>query len=152
MHIKQRTVRTVLRLTSTFLATRRSVYPLLNQDLHAKGCNSKNVTESLNLCHTLVMESPDLGPRVKLFKSFTSLNALTLGPSLRDSITKVWPEIERLSHIFDVTPYLYCASPAHFNSSMSIFITVVFQYRVTLQAHPLFVCNAKGGGAITFKC
>ncbi len=49
--------------------------------------------------HTLVMESPELGPRVKLFESFSSLNALTLGPSLRDSITKVWPGIERLRDI-----------------------------------------------------
>ncbi len=39
--------------------------------------------------HTLVMESPKLGPRIKLFESFSSLKALTLGPSLRDSITKV---------------------------------------------------------------
>ncbi len=39
--------------------------------------------------HTLVMESPQLGPTVKLFESFSSLNALTLGPILSDSITKV---------------------------------------------------------------
>ncbi len=54
--------------------------------------------------HTLVMESPKLGQRVKLFKSFSSFNALTLGPSLRDSITKVWPKIERLSHILSLHP------------------------------------------------
>ncbi len=63
---------------------------------------------SLNLSisgHTWVMESSQLGPRVKLFKSFSSLNALTLEPSLRDSITKVWPEIDRLSDIFAVTPF-----------------------------------------------
>ncbi len=54
--------------------------------------------------HTLVMESPKLGPRVKLFESFSSLDTLTLGPSFGDSITQVWPEIERLSHIFAVTP------------------------------------------------
>ncbi len=41
----------------------------------------------------------------KLFESFSSLNALTFGPSLRDSITKVWPEIERLSDVFAVTPF-----------------------------------------------
>ncbi len=40
-----------------------------------------------------------------LFKSFSSLNALTLGPSWGDSITQVWPEIERLSHIFAVAPF-----------------------------------------------
>ncbi len=45
-------------------------------------------------------ESVKLDQRVKLFESFSSLDALTLGPSLRDSITKGWPEIERLSHIF----------------------------------------------------
>ncbi len=55
--------------------------------------------------HTLVMESPKLDQRVKLFKSFSSLNALTLGPSLGDSITKVWSEIERLRDIFAVTPF-----------------------------------------------
>ncbi len=58
-----------------------------------------------NSGHTLVMESLKLGPRVKLFESFSSLNASTLGPSLRDSITEVWPEMERLSHIFAVTPF-----------------------------------------------
>ncbi len=41
----------------------------------------------------------------KLFESFSSFNDLTLGPSLRDSITKVWPEIERLSDILAVTPF-----------------------------------------------
>ncbi len=59
--------------------------------------------------HTWVMES--LEPRVKLFESFSSFNALTLGPSLRDSITKVWPEYERLSDIFAVTPFI--SSPTH---------------------------------------
>ncbi len=53
--------------------------------------------------HVLVMEAPKLGPRVKVFKSFSSLNALTLG--FRDSITQVWPEIERLRDIFAVTPF-----------------------------------------------
>ncbi len=55
--------------------------------------------------HTWVMESPKLGQRVKLFESFSSLNALTLGPSSSDSITKVWPEIERLGDIFAVSPF-----------------------------------------------
>ncbi len=49
------------------------------------------------------MESPKLGPRVKLFQSFSSLNTLTLG--FRDSITQVWPEIERLSNTFAVAPF-----------------------------------------------
>ncbi len=44
--------------------------------------------------------SLEFGPRVKLFESLSALNASTLGPSLRDSISKVWPEIERLSHTF----------------------------------------------------
>ncbi len=57
--------------------------------------------------HTLVMESLKLGPRVKLFESYSSLKALTLGPSSRDSITKVWPEIERLMDIFAVTHFTY---------------------------------------------
>ncbi len=69
------------------------------------------------------MESPKFGPRVQLFESFSSLNALTLGPNLGDSITKVWPEIERLSHIFAVTPSNssslwircgWCWKPPHF--------------------------------------
>ena len=55
--------------------------------------------------HTVVMESPKLDQRVKLFESFSSLNALTLGPSLGDLTTKVWPEIERLVDIFAVAPY-----------------------------------------------
>ncbi len=49
------------------------------------------------------VKSPKLGPRVKLLESFSSLNALTLGS--RDCITMVWPEIERLSDIFAVTPF-----------------------------------------------
>ncbi len=53
--------------------------------------------------HILVMES--LEPRVKAFKEENDLNTLTLGPSLRDSITKVWPEIQRLIDIFAVTPF-----------------------------------------------
>ncbi len=51
-------------------------------------------------------ESLKLGPRVQAFKEVNDLNNLTLGPSLGDSITKVWPEIERLSHIFAVTPFM----------------------------------------------
>ncbi len=56
--------------------------------------------------HTWVMESLKLGQKVKLFESFSSLNALSLGTSLGDSITKVWPEIERLIDIFAVTPFM----------------------------------------------
>ena len=55
--------------------------------------------------HTIVMESPKLDPRVKLFESFSSLNALTLGPRLGDTITNVRPEIERLSDIYAATPF-----------------------------------------------
>ncbi len=51
------------------------------------------------------MESPQLDQSVKLFESFSSLNNLTLGLSLGDSITKVWPEIDRLSDIFAVKPF-----------------------------------------------
>ncbi len=50
------------------------------------------------------MESLKLNPRVKVFKEENDSNNLTLGPSLGDSITKVWPEIQRLSDIFAVTP------------------------------------------------
>ncbi len=46
-----------------------------------------------------------LKPRVKVFKEENNSNNLTLGPSWEDSTTKVWPEIERLSHIFAVTPF-----------------------------------------------
>ncbi len=56
--------------------------------------------------HTWVMESLKLGPRVKAFKEENDLNNLSLGPSLGDSIIQVWPEIERLSDIFAVTPFL----------------------------------------------
>ena len=49
------------------------------------------------------MES--LKPRVKAFKKENDSNNLTLGPSLGDSITQVWTEIERLSDIFAVTPF-----------------------------------------------
>ncbi len=70
---------------------------------------------------TLVMESPKLGQRLKLLESFSSLDTLTLG--FRDSITKVWPEIERLSNTFAVTPFsvdtqyrLTSCEWSHFNS------------------------------------
>ncbi len=52
--------------------------------------------------HTLVMESLKL--RVKAFKEENDSNNLTLEPNLGDSITQVWPDIERLSHIFAVAP------------------------------------------------
>ncbi len=48
----------------------------------AKGCNSKNVAESVNLWpHLGDGVSAQLGPRVKLFEPFSSLKALTLGSS-----------------------------------------------------------------------
>ncbi len=56
--------------------------------------------------HTLVMESLKLGLRIRVFKDENDSNNLTLGPCLGDSITKVWPEIERLRDIFAVTPYI----------------------------------------------
>ncbi len=56
--------------------------------------------------HTLVMESLKLSPRVKAFKEENDSNNLTLGPSLGDFITKVWTEIERLSHIFAVKTFI----------------------------------------------
>ncbi len=56
---------------------------------------------------TLVMESLKFGLRVKAFKEENYSNNLTLGPSLRDSITKVWLEMERLSDIFAVAPFTY---------------------------------------------
>ncbi len=55
------------------------------------------------------MESPQPGPR----RLDGSLDALALGPSLSDSITKGWPEIDRLSHIFAVTPFT-CGSRAFY--------------------------------------
>ena len=51
------------------------------------------------------MESLELGPRVKAFKEENDSNNLTLWPSLGDSITQVWTEIERLGDIFAVTPF-----------------------------------------------
>ncbi len=79
-------------------------------DLICYSNHIKVVTAKLSLSlsisvHTWVMESPQLGPRVKLFESFSSFNALTLGPSLRDSITQVWSEIERLIESSVVTPF-----------------------------------------------
>ncbi len=64
------------------------------------------------------MESPKLDPRVKLFESFSSLNASTLGPSLRDSISKVRPEIQRLSDIFAVTPFTFLPDNEKVKSSL----------------------------------
>ncbi len=51
------------------------------------------------------MESLKLGPRVNTLKEENDSNNLILGPSGGDSITQVWPEIERLGHIFAVTPF-----------------------------------------------
>ncbi len=53
----------------------------------------------------LVMESPK--PRVKVFKEENDSNNLTLGLSLGDSITKVWPEVERLRADIFAVPTLY---------------------------------------------
>ncbi len=81
-------------------------------DVSATSTYFKGVTAKMWLSlsisgHTLVMESLKLDPRVKAFKEEKDSNNLTLGPSLGDSITKVWPDIERLSHIFAVTPFRY---------------------------------------------
>ncbi len=46
-----------------------------------KGTSAKMSMSLLVSGRTLVTESPKLGPRVKLFESSSSLNALTLGPS-----------------------------------------------------------------------
>ncbi len=60
--------------------------------------------------HTLVTESLKLGPRVKALKEENDSNSLTLGPSLGDSITEVWTEIEKLSDIFAVTPFIVASA------------------------------------------
>ena len=85
-------------------------FPQLMADLSEIGAFLKGVTAKMWLSfsisgHTLVMESLKLGPRVKAFKEENDLNNLPLGPSLGDSITKVWTEIERLGDIFAVTPF-----------------------------------------------
>ncbi len=49
--------------------------------------------------HSLVLESPK--PSVKAFKEEKDSNNMSLG----DSSTKWWTEIERLSHIYTVTPF-----------------------------------------------
>ncbi len=73
-------------------------------DVLLKGVTAK-MSPSLSISgHTLV-ESLKLGPRVKAFKEENDLNNLTLG--LRDSVTKVWPEIERLRDIFAVKPFIW---------------------------------------------
>ncbi len=48
---------------------------------------------------------------VKAFEEENDSNNLTLGPSLRDSIAKVWPENERLIDIFAVAPFCYSSQP-----------------------------------------
>ena len=61
----------------------------------------------LSICgHAWVMESLKLDPRVKVFMEENDSNNMTLRPSLVDSITQVWPEIERLSDICAVTPLI----------------------------------------------
>ncbi len=74
-------------------------------DAKLKGVTAK-MSLSLSISgHTLVMESPKLGPGVKAFKEENDSNNLTLWSSLGDAITKVWPEIQRLIDIFAVTPF-----------------------------------------------
>ncbi len=68
---------------------------------HAKGCNSKNVPESLNLW-------PHLGDGVSESESQSVQGRKWLeqfDSSLGDSINKVWPEIESLRDIFAVAPF-----------------------------------------------
>ncbi len=74
-----------------------------------------------NSVHTWVMESPQLGPRVKAFEEENDANNVTLGPSWGDSITKVRPEIERLSHIFAVTPLMFWPSSQVWGPLLSYF-------------------------------
>ncbi len=61
--------------------------------------------------HILVMEAPKLGPRVKAFESFSSLNASTLG--FRDSVTFL------LLHPLITVKYYFCSNA----SLISIFVT-----------------------------
>ncbi len=96
--------------------------------------------------HTLVMESPKLGPRDKAFESFSSLNALTLGPNLGDSITKAWPEIERLSDIFAVTPFIlfHVRPPVFFHVHVEVELTYAYLV-LRILSHPVdvYVCDAR---------
>ena len=67
-------------------------------------CYIKGVTAKMCLSlsisvHSLVLESPK--PSVKAFKEEKDSNNMSLG----DSSTKWWTEIERLSHIYTVTPF-----------------------------------------------
>ncbi len=73
---------------------------------HLKGVAAKMSLRLSISGHTLMMESLKLGLRVTTFKEENNSNNLTLGPSLEDSVTKVWPEIERLIDIFAVTPFM----------------------------------------------
>ncbi len=62
---------------------------VLATTLTLKGVTAK-MSPSLSISgHTLVMESPQLGPRVKVFEEENDSNNGILGPSLEDSITKV---------------------------------------------------------------
>ncbi len=93
----------------------------LGWDYQVKGVTAK-MSRSLSISgHTLVMESPKLGSRVEAFREEYDSNNLTLWPSLGDSITKVWPEIERISDIFAVTPF-------NLVESCSLFFTCVRTY------------------------
>ncbi len=89
--------------------------PAVSFDLKNMGISRqvKGVTAkmwmSLSLSvYALVMESPKLGLTVKAFKEENDSNNLTLWPSFRVFITKVWPEIERNFCCYT----LYCASLA----------------------------------------
>ncbi len=78
------------------------------------------------------MESLKLGPRVKAFKEENDLNNLTPGPSLRDSITKVWTEIERLSHIFAVTPFTVKKEEHEMATSTQVMSVTLFAIALAL--------------------
>ena len=94
------------------------------------------------------MESPK--PRVKAFKEQNDLNNLTLGPSLGDSITKVWPEIEGLSHIFAVTPFILvyiCSAELkqwHFIRPRTLVCGVTFKHRKLMTFDEITVCRTDG--------
>ncbi len=87
----------------------RTAYEVMSCSTQLKGVTAK---KSLSLSisgHTLVMESPELGPRVKLFESYFSLNTLTLGLSLMKRhwhfccyTLYLWPRL-RYTYIISLT-------------------------------------------------
>ena len=74
------------------------------------------------------MESPELGPRVKALKEENDLNnhtnALILGSSSGDSITKVWPVTETQSHFCCYTILCVWAVPLQLAFSFLYMIKV----------------------------